>query len=204
MKKTILILLSIAFGVLVFLVGAYFIAVSTIKKSEPQVASEQTGSFVTNPQSGGGGTSTTTVITTPGTIVYPSSTGTSTVQNPITISASIVVQSGPATFIVENVSQADGTVIVGFKIITNASGNVAVDPGQFLKIIDLSGGVTAPRVLQGDDFRNIPPNSEIFGNAIFFLSKDKPSVILQVGPDSSARYYEFDFIRRVYRSVTVG
>lgn len=210
MKKTILILSAVAIGIVLALVVAYIVAVKSAKKETlgESIMIPKTFTNPTNQPTENVSSSESTFITITG---GTTTTGTSTILSFVSIPSSIVIENAdPATpgtvLIVESVGQSDdGTVIVSFKILTRtATKTASVDPGELLKIVDFSRGNIAPRVLEGGDFRNIAPNSEISGNAVFFLDDRKSSVILQVGKDGSAGFYEFDFIRKTYRSAQVG
>lgn len=210
MKKTILILSAVAIGIVLALVVAYIVAVKSAKKETlgesvviPKTFTNPTGQPVENVS-----TTESTFYTTTG---GGGTVGTSTILSLVSIPSSIVLENAdPATpgtvFVVESVGQSDdGTVIVSFKILTRtATKTASVDPGELLKIVDFSQGNISPRVLEGGDFRNIAPNSEISGNAVFFLNDRKSSIILQFGKEGSGGFYEFDFVRKTYRSAQVG
>jgi ABC-type glycerol-3-phosphate transport system permease component len=80
MKKTIIILAAIAIGIVLFLIGAYFVALNISKKEKPADSPNRVFTFLKNPTSPryedtASSTGNFVTITTTGT-----STGTSTIQ----------------------------------------------------------------------------------------------------------------------------
>jgi hypothetical protein len=211
MKKTIIILAAIAIGIVLFLIGAYFVALNISKKEKPADSPNRVFTFLKNPTSPryedtASSTGNFVTITTTGT-----STGTSTIQTLVTIPSSLVYENaesgnGNVVLAVESVAKAgDGTIVVTFKVLTyEATRTASIDPAELIRMTTPQGTETLARIVQGSDFRSIPRNSEVSGNLIFFPNANYSSIILQVGKEERVRFYEFDFLRKFYRLAPIS
>ncbi len=152
----------------------------------------------------------------------PTSTATSTGPTPtqppqtggVSVPANILftVQSSPVlqpqtnvTITIQSVTEApDGTVTVSMKAYTpNASSYSAVNPADFLQIVDLSGNNETVVSTTGN-WNSLPPQGGMTGTAVFKVDPSATSVIIQVGAPSSANYYKFDFTTQSYQQTVLG
>lgn len=212
MKKIIIILTAVAIGVVLFLVGVYFVVLNSSQKEKPANSSDRVLTFINNPN----GLMNNEISNATGTFVtitktITSSTGTSTVQTLATIPSSIILENaepgnGNVVLTIESVAKAeDGTIVVAFKVLTYEATRVAtVDPIQLIRMTTAQGEETLARIVQGGDFRSIPRNSEISGNLIFFPNTNRSSIILQIGKEERVHFYEFDFLRKLYRIAPIS
>ncbi len=133
----------------------------------------------------------------------------------LTIPATIIfkTQSNPIlqpqteiTITVDSVSMsADGMVTVNIKAYANeATSYAAITPGNYFELIDLQGENQRPLFVNGQ-FNSIPPRGAATGSVVFKTSPTKSTIILQIGESpETARFYEFNFVKKTYKETVLG
>jgi len=98
----------------------------------------------------------------------------------------------------------DGTFTIYIKIFTNnAPGYSAINLKSVLQVISFDGENIQVTETNGQ-FGSMPPKSATTGNIVFKTDPQKTTVILQVGNEDNAKFYEFNFTKKTYRETTVG
>lgn len=122
-----------------------------------------------------------------------------------TLSSPILQPQSTVTVTVTSVSLAsDGTLTVGLKAYTNqATSYSALNPADVLEVIDLQNGNQSPVSTTGN-WSSMPPGGVVNGTVVFKINPSATSTILQIGPQSSANYYEFDFSTQSYKQTVLG
>ncbi|MCL4403821.1 hypothetical protein M1432_00495 [Patescibacteria group bacterium] len=122
-----------------------------------------------------------------------------------TLSSPALQPQSTVTVTVTSVSLApDGTLTVGLKAYTNqATSYSSLNPVDILQVVDLQNGNQSPVSTTGN-WGSMPPGGVVTGTAVFKINPSATSTILQVGPLSSANYYEFDFSTQSYKQTVLG
>ncbi len=111
----------------------------------------------------------------------------------------------PITVTIESATRrSDNTVRFTIKAFTAAASSyTALDVGSLVQLIDADGNKTRSTEITGS-FSSMPPKSSVSGSILFSIPAGRNTVILQVGPDDTAKYYEFDFGKKLYRETILG
>ncbi len=123
-----------------------------------------------------------------------------------TVSSSPVLQPQTnVTVTITSVTQAaDGTVTVNLKAYTNQTTSYsALNPADFLQIVNLSGDNETVVSTTGN-WNSMPPQGVTTGTAVFKVSPNTNTLILQIGDPTSAEYYQFDFANQSYKQTVLG
>jgi hypothetical protein len=123
-----------------------------------------------------------------------------------TVSSSPVLQPQTnVTVTITSVTQAaDGTVTVNLKAYTNQTTSYsALNPADFLQIVNLSGD-NETIVSTTGNWNSMPPQGVTTGTAVFKVSPNTNTLILQIGDPTSAEYYQFDFANQNYKQTVLG
>lgn len=135
-----------------------------------------------------------------------------TADTPILSSILFTAESGPAllpqvpiTITIESATRrSDNTVRFAVKAFTAAASSyTALDVGSLIQLIDADGNKTRNTEITGS-FSSMPPKSSVSGSMLFLIPVNRNTIILQVGPDDTAKYYEFDFGKKLYRETILG
>jgi hypothetical protein len=120
-------------------------------------------------------------------------------------SGSALLPQVPITITIESATRrSDNTVRFAVKAFTAAASSyTALDVGSLIQLIDADGNKTRSAEITGS-FSSMPPKSSVSGSMLFSIPADRNTVILQVGPDDTAKYYEFDFGKKLYRETILG
>lgn len=121
------------------------------------------------------------------------------------LSSPILQPQSDVTVTVESVAKSpDGTVTVNLKAFTDkATSYTALNPSDVLMLVDLKSGNQSVVSTTGH-WTSMPPQNSTTGTAIFKVDPSQSSVILQIGPQNSFNYYQFDFSTQSYKQVTLG
>lgn len=122
-----------------------------------------------------------------------------------TLSSPVLQPQSTVTVTVTNVSLAnDGTLTVGLKAYTNqATSYSALNPADVLQVVDLQNGNQSPVSTTGN-WSSMPPGGVVTGTVVFKINPSASSTILQIGPQSSVNYYEFNFSTQSYKQTVLG
>jgi hypothetical protein len=133
---------------------------------------------------------------------------TPTIQTAIIFNATSSSTLQPQTKLTVQVDKAtrstDGTFTLIVKVFTGeASSYSAFDPKEVLEVVNLTGDNTRASLVTGQ-FGSMPAKGAVTGTVVFTTDPSRSTVILQVGQGVDAKFYEFDFSRKVYRETVIG
>jgi hypothetical protein len=138
----------------------------------------------------------------------PAIDGSITIPTTITFTANSSPRLQPLVSITVSVDSVkkttDGRIAVTITALASSAGGYsALEVPRHFEIIDFETGSEHPSEVKGN-FDSIPPKTRVSGTVLFAPQEKRGNIILQVGVGDTAKFYEFDFVKKTYRETIVG